>query len=86
MKLLCLPVLTVGIRWQGRLESVVEDGGGEVDRRCDQQYMDIDPIKVLKKAPSSLVWKFFNFCQYDNKKIYQKGVYCKVCDADHCTC
>ena len=57
------------------------EGGGEVEKRCDRQYMVIDPMKVLKKAPSSPVWKLFNFRQYDNKKIDQTKVYCKVCEA-----
>ena len=43
-----------------------EAGGGEAGGG-GAAFTYLDPIQVLKRAPSSLAWKFFQFRKYETK-------------------
>jgi hypothetical protein len=54
-----------------------EAGGGEAGGG-GAAFTYLDPIQVLKRAPSSLAWKFFQFRKYETK-VDETRVFCKLC-------
>ena len=60
-----------------------QDGDGGVGAAGEGEggaaFTYLDPIQVLKRAPSSLAWKFFQFRKYENK-VDETRVFCRLCD------
>jgi hypothetical protein len=55
-------------------------GAGGAEAGGDEAgFIYLDPIQVLKRAPSSLAWRFFQFRKYEDK-IDENRVFCRLCD------